>query len=136
MHQQIQGYKINVISSEIMFAYSYSQGEGPELNLLHHNNHFMVITTLPGFFEWSFYCSVCKKGYTRKRSHVMCGHRYIGRQGCYQRDIFRMNMNIKLINIAGASAVLRWAHVSDSSGCSVTSVIVGSPVRSVSTSIK
>jgi hypothetical protein len=61
-----------------MFAYSYSKGEGPELNLLHHNNHYMVITTLPGFFECAFYCGVCKKGYSRKRSHVMCGHRLVG----------------------------------------------------------
>jgi hypothetical protein len=81
MHDQMQGYKINVISSEIMFAYSYSQGVGRELSLLHHNNHFMVITTLPGFFECSFYCGVCKKGYTRKRSHVGCGHRYCNING-------------------------------------------------------
>jgi hypothetical protein len=81
MHDQMQGYKINVISSEIMFAYSYSQGVGRELSLLHHNNHFMVITTLPGFFESSYYCGVCKKGYTRKRSHVGCGHRYCNING-------------------------------------------------------
>jgi hypothetical protein len=81
MHEQLLGYKINVISTEIMFAYAYSEGVGKDLNILHHNNHYMVITTLPGFFESSYYCQICRKGYTRKRSHVGCGHRYVGRQG-------------------------------------------------------
>ena len=62
----------------------YDEGTGPDINLLHHNNHYSIVTTLPGFFGRSFYCVICKRGYNNKRQHAKCGRKlvYITKGSC------------------------------------------------------
>ena len=35
-----------------------------------HNNHYDVITKMPGFFARSYYCHTCKKAYSNYENHV------------------------------------------------------------------
>ena len=44
--------------------------------LLLHNNHYDVITKMPGFLKRSYFCHKCRKGYSNKFDHMcpgMCG---------------------------------------------------------------
>jgi hypothetical protein len=47
--------------------------KGPEkekrIYLYMHNNHYDVITKMPGFFARSYYCHKCKKGYNNREDH-------------------------------------------------------------------
>jgi len=39
------------------------------LHLYHYDNHFCVITSMPGFFSRSFYCETCEIPYANKEDH-------------------------------------------------------------------
>ena len=44
--------------------------EKPTISLYYHNNHFDVITTLPGFLSRSYFCHRCHKGYNTTTDHI------------------------------------------------------------------
>ena len=44
--------------------------EKPVISLFYHNNHFDVITTLPGFLSRSYFCHRCHKGYNTTTDHT------------------------------------------------------------------
>ena len=44
--------------------------EKPIISLYYHNNHFDVITTLPGFLKRSYFCQRCHKAYDHTSDHV------------------------------------------------------------------
>ena len=50
------------------------------LNLLHHEGHFNVITSLTAAFACHYYCAECKVPYDHKNEH-MCGGMC---PGCFQ----------------------------------------------------
>uniref|UniRef100_A0A915JGN9 C2H2-type domain-containing protein n=1 Tax=Romanomermis culicivorax TaxID=13658 RepID=A0A915JGN9_ROMCU len=39
------------------------------LNIYHHNNHYSVITKMPGFFDRSYFCPHCDIAYSNKGNH-------------------------------------------------------------------
>ena len=50
--------------------------EKPTINLYFHNNHFDVITSIPGFLNKTYFCYRCHKAYSNTTDHVcpaMCG---------------------------------------------------------------
>ena len=64
-------YQINIVSKE------YNNNiinNGPEkdkkIYLYMHDNHYDVITKMPGFFARSCYCHTCKKAYDHHEDHV------------------------------------------------------------------
>ena len=44
--------------------------EKPAISLYYHNNHFDVITKLPGFLNRSYFCERCHKGYDHTTDHI------------------------------------------------------------------
>ena len=44
--------------------------EKPIISLYYHNNHFDVITTLPGFLSRGYFCQRCHKAYDHTSDHV------------------------------------------------------------------
>ncbi len=64
-------YQINIVSKEYGNKIIYT---GPEkekrIYLYLHDNHYDVITTMPGFLARSYYCNTCKKGYNSRESHL------------------------------------------------------------------
>ena len=64
-------YQINIVSKEYNNKIIYS---GPEkdkkIYLYMHNNHYDVITKMPGFFARAYYCQECKKAYNNWETHL------------------------------------------------------------------
>ena len=64
-------YQINIVSKEYNNNIIYA---GPEkdkkIYLYMHNNHYGVITKMPGFFARSYYCHTCQKAYDHLEDHV------------------------------------------------------------------
>ena len=77
-------YQINIVSKEYNNKIIYS---GPDkdkkIYLYMHNNHYDVITKMPGFFARNYYCHECKKAYNNLENHLCpntckcCGSRPI-----------------------------------------------------------
>ena len=77
-------YQINIASKEYNNNIIYS---GPDkdkkIYLYMHNNHYDVITEMPGFFARAYYCHECKKAYNNVENHLCpnsckcCGSRPI-----------------------------------------------------------
>ena len=44
--------------------------EKPIISLYYHNNHFDVITTLPGFLKRGYFCQRCHKAYDHTSDHI------------------------------------------------------------------
>ena len=64
-------YQINIVSKEYNNKIIYS---GPDkdkkIYLYMHNNHYDVITKMPGFFARAYYCHECKKAYNNVETHL------------------------------------------------------------------
>ena len=64
-------YQINIVSKEYNNNIIYS---GPDkdkkIYLYMHNNHYDVITKMPGFFARAYYCHECKKTYEHLEEHL------------------------------------------------------------------
>ena len=64
-------YQINIVSKEYE---NKIIDAGPEkdkkIYLYMHNNHYDVITKMPGFFARNYYCHACKKVYDHLENHV------------------------------------------------------------------
>ena len=64
-------YQINIVSKEYEDKIIYA---GPDkdkrIYLYMHNNHYDVITKMPGFFARVYYCHTCKKTYDHYENHM------------------------------------------------------------------
>ena len=64
-------YQINIVSKEYNNNIIYA---GPEkdkrIYLYMHDNHYDVITKMPGFFARHYYCHTCKKAYDHHEEHL------------------------------------------------------------------
>ena len=64
-------YQINIVSKEYNNNIIYA---GPEkdkrIYLCMHDNHYDVITKMPGFFRHHYYCHTCKKAYEHHEEHL------------------------------------------------------------------
>ena len=67
----LSDYQINIVSKEHQNAILYS---GPEqekrIYLYLHDNHYDVITSMPGFLARNMYCHTCKKVHDHQRDHL------------------------------------------------------------------
>ena len=79
--QYLTNYQIIVVSGDHNDSIIYppkppGTDEKPAINLYYHNNHFDVITTIPGFLNRSHFCHRCHKAYDHTTDHLcsaMCG---------------------------------------------------------------
>ena len=79
--QHLTRYQIIVVSGDHNNAIIYppqppGTDEKPTINLYYHNNHFDVITSIPGFLNRSYFCHRCHKCYNNTTDHIcpaMCG---------------------------------------------------------------
>jgi len=63
-------YRLIVVYADQGFYCKAFAGPGkPEIILLHQQNHYDVITSLPGFFGTSYMCAHCLQGYDREGHH-------------------------------------------------------------------
>ena len=84
-------YQINIVSKEYNNNIIYA---GPDkdkkIYLYMHNNHYDVITKMPGFFARHYYCHTCKKAYDHHEEHLCpneckcCGFSPICPEGSWQ----------------------------------------------------
>lgn len=64
-------YRIIVVYADQAYHRRAFAGPGkPELILLHEQNHYDVITSLPGFFGTSYVCAHCLREYDNKEHHA------------------------------------------------------------------
>ena len=89
-HYRIR-YQIYIISADHANARIYPPTppttEKTPINLYLHNNHYDVITKMPGFFNSVYYCYRCHKAYSHKFDHLcdaMC--RSCRAYNCYEGE--------------------------------------------------
>ena len=73
--QYLTNYQIIVVSGDhdnsiIYPPQSSGTDEKPTISLYLHDNHFDVITTLPGFLNRSYFCFRCHKAYSNTTDHL------------------------------------------------------------------
>ena len=76
--QHLVNYQITVVSGDHNNSIIYppeppGTDEKPTISLYYHNNHFDVITSLPGFLNRSHFCHRCHKPYDHTTSHLCKG---------------------------------------------------------------
>ena len=68
------GYEINIVSMEhgnsIIYPEQPYVAETKRIYLYLHNNHYDVITSMPGFLNRSYFCHMCRKSYNSTVDHV------------------------------------------------------------------
>ncbi len=68
------GYEINIVSMEHGNSIIYPEQpyvvETKRIYLYLHNNHYDVITTMPGFLNRSYFCHMCRKSYNSTVDHL------------------------------------------------------------------
>ena len=69
-------YEINIVSANhdntIIYPSQSSTDKTP-IYLFLHDNHYDVITSMPGFLSKSYYCHKCKRAYSNKLDHLCPG---------------------------------------------------------------
>ena len=81
LQRYLTNYQIIVVSGDHNNSIIYppeppGTDEKPTINLYYHNNHFDVITSIPGFLNRSYFCHRCHKPYDNTTDHIcptMCG---------------------------------------------------------------
>ena len=64
-------YQINIVSKEYGDNIIYNgPNKDKRIYLYMHNNHYDVITKMPGFFARAYYCHECKKAYSNWENHL------------------------------------------------------------------
>ncbi len=67
-------YEINIVSMDhgdsIIYPEQPSDAETKRIYLYLHNNHYDVITTMPGFLNRSYFCHKCRKSYNNAVNHL------------------------------------------------------------------
>ena len=74
--KHLTSYEINIISGNhdntIIYPSEHSDNVTP-IYLYLHNNHYDIITSMPGFLSSVYYCHKCRKGYSYKFDHLCPG---------------------------------------------------------------
>ena len=73
--QYLTNYQIIVVSGDHNNGIIYppelpGTDEKPTISLYYHNNHFDVITSLPGFLNRHYFCHRCHKSYDKTSDHL------------------------------------------------------------------
>ena len=72
----LTAYEINIVSgnhdSAIIYPSQPSTNKTP-IYLYLHDNHYDVITSMPGFLSTSYYCHKCRRAYSNKFDHLCPG---------------------------------------------------------------
>ena len=73
--QYLANYQIIVVSADHNDSIIYppeppGTDEKQAINLYYHNNHFDVITSIPGFLNRSYFCHRCHKSYSNTADHL------------------------------------------------------------------
>ena len=91
--QHLTNYQIIIVSGDHNNSIIYppeppGTDQKPTISLYYHNNHFDVITSLPGFLNKNYFCHKCHRSYDHDSDHIcpaMC--RSCRRFGCaYEGD--------------------------------------------------
>ena len=73
----LTNYEINIVStahnSSIIYPSKPTIGNTTPLYLHLHENHYDVITRMPGFLGSSYFCHTCRRSYDHKLSHLCPG---------------------------------------------------------------
>ena len=76
--KHLTSYEINIVSgnhnNNIIFPPEHFTNRNvTPIYLYLHNNHYDVITKMPGFLNRSYFCHICKCAYTKKLEHLCPG---------------------------------------------------------------
>ena len=66
------GYRLIVVYAEernACYAFTPYKEDQVPLVLYHHDNHYDVVTSLPGFFNQAYFCPYCLQGYGKEGHH-------------------------------------------------------------------
>ena len=63
-------YQISIVSKEYRNKIIYAGPEKEKIYLYMHNNHYDVITKMPGFFARNYYYHTCNKAYNNYKEHL------------------------------------------------------------------
>ena len=95
--------QINIIDgdqfNELIFTSENEYDNGQMIYLFKNNNHFDVITSMPGFLAKNYYCHTCKKSYTKRDCHkcpskcIACFKYFPDGKGCSGEEIKCINCN-------------------------------------------
>ena len=70
-------YEINIVStahdSSIIYPPKLTTSNATPIYLHLHENHYDVITTMPGFLSISYFCHACRQSYDHKHAHLCPG---------------------------------------------------------------
>jgi hypothetical protein len=67
----LSDYQINIVSKEHQNSLIYvGPDQEKRIYLYLYDNHYDVITTMPGFLARSMYCHTCKKAYNNQEDHL------------------------------------------------------------------
>ena len=73
----LTNYEINIVStahnSSIIYPPKPTTSNATPIYLHLHENHYDVITTMPGFLGSSYFCHTCRRSYVDKLSHLCPG---------------------------------------------------------------
>ena len=74
--KHLTSYEINIISGNhdnaIIYPSEHSDNVTP-IYLYLHDNHYDIVTSMPGFLSRAFFCHKCRKGYSNKFDHLCPG---------------------------------------------------------------
>ena len=81
----LRGYQILLVDAHRSFHITtFGAPQDKQLILLHHQNHYDVITKLPGFFGSSYVCAHCWKPYDHEDHHRCTKQKHCG--ACRQKE--------------------------------------------------
>ena len=81
----LRGYQILLVDAHRSFHITtFGAPQDKQLILLHHQNHYDVITKLPGFFGSSYVCAHCWKPYNTEGHHHCTKQKHCG--ACRQKE--------------------------------------------------
>ena len=81
----LRGYQILLVDAHRSFHITtFGAPQDKQLILLHHQNHYDVITKLPGFFGASYVCAHCWKPYDHEDHHRCTKQKHCG--ACRQKE--------------------------------------------------
>ena len=90
-------YEINIFSTahdcSIIYPVKPSTSNAKPIYLHLHDNHYDVITAMPGFLSSSYFCHKCRKSYSNKHAHLcseMC--KSCGAYDCVGNDSVECNL--------------------------------------------
>ena len=74
--KHLTSYEINIISGNhdnaIIYPSEHSNNVTP-IYLYLHDNHYDIVTSMPGFLNRAYFCHKCRKGYSNKFDHLCPG---------------------------------------------------------------